>query len=161
MGLNDIRLYGFDYVWMIDGDILLRSINWVAFWQQILLLHPKIAQPSIIGTKEGVYSSYHSVLRHQQDSRLLAAESSIVELMTPLFHVDTWLGYRDVLTKHPELRILRRIRVGGTWCHYAKNNMTGQQVIPSQKLSGYDQSISISLYESFVLGTLPNSYHAW
>ena len=111
MGLNDIRLYGFDYVWMIDGDILLRSINWVAFWQQILLLHPKIAQPSIIGTKEGVYSSYHSVLRHQQDSRLLAAESSIVELMTPLFHVDTWLGYRDVLTKHPEL--LRRIRVGG------------------------------------------------
>ena len=68
--LNDIRLYGFDYVWMIDGDILLRSINWVAFWQQILLLRPKIAQPSIIGTTEGGYSSYHSVLRHQQDSRL-------------------------------------------------------------------------------------------
>ena len=33
-------------------------------------------------------------------------------------------------------------RLDSSWCHYSKNNMTGQQITPSRKL-GYDQSISI------------------
>lgn len=136
--LNEVMLFGYDYVWMVDGDILLRSINWVAFWQQMLLFRPKIAQPSLIGTAPGKPSSWHPILRHQEDSRLLAAETALVELGAPIFHVETWLGYRERIAKHTEL--IERIKVGGenwldaSWCHYARSNMIGEQMWPSQNL---------------------------
>ena len=57
--VDEDRLIGFDYAWLVDGDILIRSLNWIAFWQQITLFKPQISQPSIIGTTRDGYSSWH------------------------------------------------------------------------------------------------------
>ena len=140
--VNEDRLIGFDYAWLVDGDILIRSLNWIAFWQQITLFKPKISQPSIIGTTKDGYSSWHPVLRHQADSRIVAAETALIELMVPLFTVDTWLGLRQIILSLPIL--LERIKAGGTnyidgwWCHYAKTSLLEEhQQSPTQDPSIY------------------------
>lgn len=133
--LTDGRLIGYNYVWMVDGDISLISLNWHAFWQQVKLIKPRISQPAVIGRGRGRYTSSHDVLRHTADPRLIAAEVAIVELMAPLWDVTTWLGYREVITNQPE-QLLKNLKWGGedcfdlTWCHYAKSNLLGEQVRP-------------------------------
>ena len=37
---DDKTLAGYDYIWFIDGDISLKSLNWQAFWQQVKLIRP-------------------------------------------------------------------------------------------------------------------------
>ena len=156
--LTEERLSDYDYIWMVDGDILLRSLNWHAFWQQVKLIKPKIIQPAIIGTAPGMHASKHGILRHNGDSRTLAAETAIVELMMPLFEVETWLGYRNAITKLPpkpqdgkeELKqlqdhsdMLHNLQFGDdcfdlAWCHYARANLTGEQLWPPKNL-GYNE----------------------
>lgn len=142
--LNEIRLYDYDYVWMIDGDIDLSSLNWHAFWQQVKLIRPKICQPAVIGNDKGAHGTSHSILNYYGDSRVLASEVAIIELMTPLFEVDTWLGYRDVIANQSQ-DLLNNLKKGGedcfdlAWCHYAKFNMVGEQIWPPKKL-GYRPS---------------------
>ena len=65
--LNTSKYY--NYVWMIDGDIILRSLNWQAFWQQIHLIRPRIAQPVPV-YPNGYPGTKHSVLWHQNDIRV-------------------------------------------------------------------------------------------
>lgn len=82
----------------------------------------------------GGFSSGHGILKHQADSRVMAAETAIIELMSPLIEVKTWLGYRDLVAKNPSL--IHHLRRGADscfdlgWCHYAKANMTGEQHWP-------------------------------
>jgi len=135
MGLSRARLYGYDYVWMVDGDMGLASLNWQSFWKQVKLLRPKVSQPAVVGTASGSFGSTHSILNHQPDSRVLAAETAIVELMAPLFEVNTWLGYRDVIAGQ-SVELLEHLKKGGedcfdlAWCHYARANLTGEQLWP-------------------------------
>lgn len=142
--LNEVRLYDYDYVWMIDGDIDLSSLNWHAFWQQVKLIRPKICQPAVIGNAKGAHGTTHSILNYWGDSRVLASEVAIVELMTPLFEVDTWLGYRDFIANQSQ-DLLNNLKRGGedcfdlAWCHYAKFNMVGEQMWPPKSL-GYRPS---------------------
>lgn len=135
------RLAGYDYVWFIDGDVSLRSLNWQAFWQQVKLLRPKITQGGSISSSPEGYSSVHGVLRYNPDARLMAAEVPILEVQAPLVEVPTWLAYRDFLANDP--KPMARFEVGGeqcfdmAWCHHAKNNMTGIQGDPPIKNIGY------------------------
>mmetsp|Transcript_38231 Transcript_38231/g.80434 ORF Transcript_38231/g.80434 Transcript_38231/m.80434 type:complete len:460 (+) Transcript_38231:82-1461(+) len=143
--LNETRLLldrnnNFDYVWMMDGDMKLRTLNWISFWQTMHLLRPKIAIPSIIASRPPKRSwmgvSTHPILRHRNDVRILAAETAIIEVGTPILRASTWLGFRNlILEHHPKL--VDAIRDGGeywldaAWCHFAKSNLTGMQPHPT------------------------------
>ncbi|EJK71557.1 hypothetical protein THAOC_06984 [Thalassiosira oceanica] len=106
------RLAGYDYVWFIDGDNALRSLNWQGFWQQIMLLRPKIAQGGAIGSSPERPATVHKVLRHNGDARVMAAEVPIVEVQAPLLEVDTWIAWRDFLANDP--KPMERFEVGGS-----------------------------------------------
>jgi len=147
------RLANYDYAWFIDGDITLTSLNWQAFWQQVKLMRPKIAQASIIGKTSSGKSTVHPILRFNSDARVMAAEVPIVELGSPLLEVETWVGYRDFLVRNFE--VMRSIEMGGEqlfdlgWCHYAKNNLTGYQGNGGIGYMGYmPQYPSLSLNDS-------------
>ena len=126
---NEEALQEYDYVWFIDGDVSLASLNWHAFFTQIRLMQPKISQPACIG-KSGVGTDF-KILGHQSDPRVIAAEVPIVEVMAPLLETEMWLRYRDFIRSQPE--VMKNIALGGEqcfdmgWCHFAKNNMTGTQ----------------------------------
>ena len=49
---NEERLRGYDYVWFIDGDIQLTSLNWQAFFHQVRIMQPNISQPASIGASK-------------------------------------------------------------------------------------------------------------
>ena len=103
---NKDRLEGYDYVWFIDGDIKVQSLNWQAFWQQIRIMKTKISQPVSIGsTKANPHGSVFKTLVHQPDLRILSAKVPIIEVQAPLLEVETWLRYcyRDFIYQHPEL----------------------------------------------------------
>lgn len=128
---TDERLEGYDYMWFVDGDISLKSLNWQGFWQQVRILRPKITQASTIGDGRKGHATVHHVLRYNPDSRLLAGEVPILEVQSPLLEVGTWLRYRTHLVNDPEPMV--ELAVGGeqcfdmAWCHLAKNNLTGVQ----------------------------------
>jgi len=137
--VDEERLAGYNYVWFIDGDIFLRSLNWQAFWQLQKLMKPKISQAGTMGNsevnKDGTlvnFGSAHPILRPKKDSRIIAAESPIVEIQSPLVEVETWLGYRNWIKNNPEPMEL--IEQGAeavfdmAWCHFSRNNMRGQQM---------------------------------
>mmetsp|Transcript_10645 Transcript_10645/g.22888 ORF Transcript_10645/g.22888 Transcript_10645/m.22888 type:complete len:245 (-) Transcript_10645:679-1413(-) len=52
--LSETTVYGYDYVWMVDGDIIMKSLHWHAFWQIIKLTKPKVAAPVITGLGGGI-----------------------------------------------------------------------------------------------------------
>ena len=139
--LNTSEYY--NYVWMIDGDIILRSLNWQAFWQQIHLIRPRIAQPVPV-YPNGYPGTKHSVLWHQNDIRVIAGETAIVEIMMPLIDVRTWLGYRAIILNQSEEELLQPIRSRGedcfdlAWCHYArhgKDGMLSEQTYPQSNMN--------------------------
>ena len=126
------RLDGYDYVWFIDGDIVLMSLNWQAYFHQVNVMRPKICSASIIGeSPEKKAGTYWTTLRYQSDPRLLAGEVTISELGYTMLEVSTWLRYREILVNETE--VMRNISLGGEncfdmgWCHLAKNDMVGRQ----------------------------------
>ena len=129
--LSNTMLSGYDYVWMMDGDISIASLNWQSHLELVKLVKPKVSQATTGGTESGAYSSAHPKLRPVLDSRIIAAETPIIEVGSPLFEVNTWLGYRDVVLKHTE--VLPDVRLGGehcfdlSWCHYARATLKGHQ----------------------------------
>ena len=151
--LDDTYLTRYDYIWFMDGDMILSSLNWQGFWQQVAMFRPKMAQPATIGTSPGAVNTYHPVLRHQQDSRVLAAETALVEFGAPLMEVPTWLGFRDALSCVP--KIMDDLQAGAencldvAWCHYARANLTGGQEVPpirAEKRTAYaDGSLAYPL----------------
>ena len=135
------RLIGYDYIWFMDGDISLKSLNWQAFWQQVKILRPKITQAGTIGRSKDGHATVHGILRHKSDSRLVAAAVPILEVQSPLLEVDTWIGYRNFLANDPEP--MEQFEVGGeqcfdmAWCHYAMNKLEGQQQNGKISVVGY------------------------
>ena len=130
---DEDRLQGYDYIWFMDGDIHLRTLNWQAFWQQVKILKPKITQAATIGSRsEADFGTVHSVLRHKEDTRLMAAEVPIIEIQSPLLEVDTWIKFRNIVYNDPEP--MEQIEQGGetcfdmAWCHLARNKYEGTQV---------------------------------
>ena len=112
---DEDRLVGYDYVWFIDGDIHLRTLNWHAFWQQVKIMKPKITQAATIGsTHESDFGTVHHVLRHKTDQRLMAAEVPIIEIQSPLLEVETWLDFRNIVSNDPEP--MEQIEQGGETC---------------------------------------------
>jgi len=102
--LSEERLYGYyDYVWMVDGDIQMSSLNWHSYWQMVKIIRPMVVQPAIIGTGPAAFSSNHPVMRQHGDRRVIAAETAIVEMMVPMLEVDTWLGYRNAIASQTPL----------------------------------------------------------
>ncbi|KAL7535701.1 hypothetical protein ACHAXR_006675 [Thalassiosira sp. AJA248-18] len=147
---TESRLAEYDYVWFIDGDISLKSLNWQAFWQQVKLMRPKITQAGTIGNGREGHATVHPVLRFKEDSRLIAAEVPILEVQSPLLEVETWLGFRNFLVHDPEP--MEQMADGAEqcfdmgWCHYAKNNLTGVQSHgPISNLGYHDYSPTLSL----------------
>jgi hypothetical protein len=142
---NEEALREFDYVWFIDGDVKLTSLNWHAFFTQVRLMRPKVSQPACIGGS-GVGTDF-KILGHQSDPRVIAAEVPIVEVMAPLLETEMWLKYRDFIGSQPE--VMENIALGGEqcfdmgWCHFAKNNMTGTQT------EGNMWDANISSFEHF------------
>ncbi len=126
---NSESLEGYEYVWFIDGDIQLTSLNWHAFFMQVRIMRPKISQPASINDRGS--GSVFKTLTHQRDPRIIAAEVPIIEVQAPLIEVQTWLKYSQFIQEQPEL--IGSISVGGEncfdmgWCHFAKSNMTGRQ----------------------------------
>ena len=145
------RLLNYDYIWFIDGDIKLTSLNWQAFWQNVHVMKPKISQPGMIGGNSNQPGTTWTTLRYQSDARIIAAEVPIVEIQAPLLEVETWLKYRDIMFNNPS--VMNDLRMGGEncfdmgWCHLAKTNMTGQQQRGKMwdKDIGYDNGIEMDL----------------
>jgi len=108
------RLQTYDYIWFIDGDIQLNSLNWQAFWLNVNIMKPKISQPGMIGGSVNQPGTSWTTLRYQTDARIIAAEVPIVEVQAPLLEVDTWLQYRDMMFNNPS--VMNDIRLGGENC---------------------------------------------
>lgn len=125
-------LEGYDYVWFLDGDIALRSLNWQAYFHQVRVMRPRICAASIVGASpDAKPGTIWTTLRYQSDPRLLAGEVTISELGYTMLEVSTWLRYRELLVNETEA--MRDISLGGEncfdmgWCHLAKNDMVGRQ----------------------------------
>jgi len=108
------RLQTYDYIWFIDGDIQLNSLNWQAFWLNVNVMKPKISQPGMIGASVDQPGTSWTTLRYQTDARIIAAEVPIVEVQAPLLEVETWLQYRDMMFNNPS--VMNDIRLGGENC---------------------------------------------
>jgi len=108
------RLQTYDYIWFIDGDIQLNSLNWQAFWLNVNIMKPKISQPGMIGASVDQPGTSWTTLRYQTDARIIAAEVPIVEVQAPLLEVETWLQYRDIMFNNPS--VMNDIRLGGENC---------------------------------------------
>ena len=108
------RLQTYDYIWFIDGDIQLNSLNWQAFWLNVNVMKPKISQPGMIGGSANQPGTSWTTLRYQTDPRIVAAEVPIVEVQAPLLEVETWLQYRDMMFNNPS--VMNDIRLGGENC---------------------------------------------
>ena len=108
-----------------------------------MLLRPKIAQGGAIASSPDGHSTYHGVLRHKGDARVMAAEVPIVEVQAPLLEVNTWIAWRDFLANNP--KPMERFEVGGeqcfdmAWCHQAKNDLQGYQGNPGVSQISYHE----------------------
>mmetsp|Transcript_13497 Transcript_13497/g.19225 ORF Transcript_13497/g.19225 Transcript_13497/m.19225 type:complete len:424 (-) Transcript_13497:30-1301(-) len=153
---NSESLEKYDYVWFIDGDIQLTSLNWHAFFMQVRIMRPKISQPASINDRGS--GSVFKTLTHQRDPRIIAAEVPIIEVQAPLIEVQTWLKYSQFIQEQPEL--IRSISVGGEncfdmgWCHFAKSNMTGRQ----QHGIMWDKDISFRNDQTFLFDGANSSF---
>jgi len=146
---NEETLDRYDYVWFVDGDIRLTSLNWHAFFMNIRIMRPKISQPASISVMGS--GSVFKTLTYQQDTRVIAAEVPIVEVQAPILEVETWLRYSKFIQSEPSL--MTSILLGGEncfdmgWCHLAKNNMQGKQLHGIM----WDRDISFRKDQSFLL----------
>ena len=80
----------FDFIWLIDNDMLLETFNFDAF---ITMSYRSsfdhlITQPAIIPRYEGGRSTDWEILRQQ--TNLAAHSSGIIEIMVPMFAMKTW-----------------------------------------------------------------------
>ena len=94
-------------------------------------MKPKISQASLIENKADSPGTVHGSLMFKSDSRLLAAETPIIEVGSPLLEIQAWLNFRDFLLKEPvPMAILEKGAeqcFDMAWCHSAKNDMIGKQ----------------------------------
>ena len=91
-----------DYVWLLDGDISLRHMEWECFWTIAHdQLRPSIFQPALLflnPEREASKTGWHQVVHPStcQDDptatmdSLVAIETGFVENQLPVFRRDAW-----------------------------------------------------------------------
>lgn len=98
-----------DYVWMMDGDILLRYMSWRCFWRTVLQFQPAIAAPALLMHSQHIerdktfpgavhphncelsdHPSLHKKNRHHNLRELVAIEVVRLEQQMPLLSRKAW-----------------------------------------------------------------------
>ena len=89
----------FDFVWMVDSDLLLEALNFGVFLDIIQKLDFGIAQPAILGTCATCRGSDHPHLNKisEPDLTVIAKTASIVEIMAPLMKFSVWQKLHPLL----------------------------------------------------------------
>jgi len=89
-----------DYLWIMDGDIVIRNMAWQCFWNIVLTFQPGIVAPALMSTTGAAENRKHYVgSTHPHwcyDSsgndfqRLIAMDTGVVEQQVPMFTRDAW-----------------------------------------------------------------------
>lgn len=114
----------FDFVWMVDSDLLLEALNFGAFLHIVQTLDFGIAQPAILGACVTCRGSDHPQLNKipEPDLTIIAKTASIVEIMTPFMKFEVWKQLHPLLEAvYPEEMIELRSTYSGPdlwWCGY-------------------------------------------
>jgi hypothetical protein len=102
-----------DYVWLLDGDIVIRHMAWDCYWNILKQYQPAINQPALIDEPDREHHNFWSAVSHpsacvdnKEFGRLVGIETSFVEQQAPMFRRDAWIAVRNLLD-----------RGMGTWNH--------------------------------------------
>ena len=134
----------FDFVWMVDSDLLLEALNFGTFLHITQTLDFGIAQPAILGTCATCRGSDHPHLNKISvpDLTVIAKTASIVEIMTPFMKFSVWQQLHPLLEAvYPVDMIELRSTYSGPdlwWCGYVWDQIKqSKQNIDSNPLAAY------------------------
>lgn len=114
----------FDFVWMVDSDLLLEAFNFGAFLHITQTLDFGIAQPAILGTCAKCRGSDHWDLNKISvpDLAVVAKTVSMIEIMTPFMKFSVWQQLHPLIEAvYPEEMVELRSTDWGPdkwWCGY-------------------------------------------
>ncbi|GKY93721.1 hypothetical protein MPSEU_000339200 [Mayamaea pseudoterrestris] len=93
-----------DYVWLLDGDIVIRHMAWDCYWNILRKHNPAINQPSLIDNPQREAHNFWKAVSHPSAcvndakfQKLVGIETSFIEQQAPMFRKDAWLAVRSVL----------------------------------------------------------------
>ena len=108
-----IQTSNYDYIWLLDGDMLLSSLDWNVYWKYIFKFKPMISQPATLNpqflyTRYQVLNTYivpgWPMLRWANYNStgvpiIGALEVGVIEIQCPLFTAEAWnLYYSFIVT---------------------------------------------------------------
>jgi len=87
---------GFDYVWLLDGDLRMDYFEWDLYRHVLLKEDPLVSQPSILGWAPGNHSTIFESLRMRapqgNGTAELFRQVRYVEIMPPVLSDKIWLA---------------------------------------------------------------------
>jgi hypothetical protein len=93
-----------DYIWLLDGDVILRHMAWECYWAIIQKYRPAIAQPALMDAPGREAHNFWSAVSHpaqcvndKEFGKLVGLETSFIEQQAPMFERRAWLTVRNVL----------------------------------------------------------------
>ncbi|CAE8654789.1 unnamed protein product [Polarella glacialis] len=98
---------GYDYIWLMDGDMHLGYFSWDVYRMSLLMLDPLFSQPAIIPRAVGHRASDHHKLNmlsrwgDDNDTFPIMLEVDDIEVMTPIHFAQQGLACGTQQTKHP------------------------------------------------------------
>jgi hypothetical protein len=105
-----------DYIWMMDGDIQIRTMNWDCFWSDVETFKPAIFAPALMSSPDPISEErkYYGGSTHPQHcyntnnnntsilndfQRLIATDVWVVETQLPIFTRAAWQVVHDTFTE--------------------------------------------------------------
>jgi hypothetical protein len=103
---NDAIPSTIDYLWLLDGDVVIRHMAWDCYWNIIRQYQPAISQPALIDEPQREKHNFWTAVSHpsscvdnKEFSQLVGLETSFVEQQAPMFRRDAWMTVRAKLDK--------------------------------------------------------------
>jgi hypothetical protein len=110
-----------DYIWMMDGDIQIRTMNWGCFWSDVETFQPAIFAPAVMSSADPISEarkfyvgsthpqhcySYNNTNNNNNHTtvpndfqRLIAMDVSVVETQLPIFTRAAWQVVYDTFSE--------------------------------------------------------------
>lgn len=136
-----------DYVWLLDGDVILRNMAWDCYWSIIQNYQPAIVQPALIDEPAREEHNFWSAVSHPsacvgdaEFSRLVGIETSFVEQQAPMFRREAWITVRTVLDRGMGMWNHSKSSWGidNVWCGIVQKELFN---ITYEQLSGEEPAI--------------------
>ena len=123
-----------DYIWLLDGDIVIRHMAWDCYWNIIHRYQPAINQPALIDEPGREQHNFWTAVSHpsacfdnKEFSQLVGIETSFVEQQAPMFRRDAWMAVRTVLDDGmgPWYHSKSSWGIDNVWCGIVQTDLMG------------------------------------